>query len=97
MKFPFATGRMISFTTWERYIRASTGSDDMKEALIDFIKKEVPREGDLMDCFYVGFALGHFSKSFQTPAAMEDWLRTIVLTRDLNNVPIVQVNGVPVS
>jgi hypothetical protein len=90
-------GHMVNFATWERFIRASMGSDDMKDAIIEYVKAHVPREGELVDSFKLGLAVGEFSNRLQTAAAIDDWLRTIVLTRSLDNVPIVQVNGVPVS
>lgn len=92
---PGPTGCMVNFATWEKFIRASDGSDDMKGLVVAYINDNV-RDGDLLDSFKLGFALGHFSNAFSGDQ-LRDFMQTIKLTRDLNNVPIVQLHGHPVS
>jgi hypothetical protein len=52
--------------------------------------------GHAADCFKLGYALGKLSSWIPT-YQMRDFDATIVLTRDVNNVPIVQMHGKPVS
>lgn len=81
-------GVMINYATWEKYIRASQGSEPMKESLIDFVRAEL-REGELLDSFKLGYALGWFSRDMHGEA-LRDFYATIELTRDTRNVPIVR-------
>jgi len=88
-------GRMVAFATWEKFIRASSGSDAMKDRIVALVDEHV-RDGDLLDSFKLGFVLGRFSRSM-SGQELSDFRETIFLTRDTNNVPIVQVDGKPVS
>jgi hypothetical protein len=92
---PGPTGHMVSFATWEQFIRASDGSDAMKELVVKHIRETVC-DGELLDSFHLGYALGALS-SLMSRTALEDLYRTIKLTRNLDNVPIVQRHGQPVS
>lgn len=89
-------GRMISFATWQKFIMASAGSAEMKRRVIDHVGKHVAKGNDLVDCFVLGWMLGQFSNDLSANE-LQDFETTIVLTRDLNNVPIVQINDEPVS
>jgi hypothetical protein len=94
---PGPTGCMISYATWEHFIRASDGSDKMKTAIIDWInERRGAREDDLLDSFKLGYELGILSTAL-TKDELRDFYRTIKLTRDLNNVPIVRRHGEPVA
>lgn len=84
---PGPHGLMVSFDTWQKFIRASNGSDAMKQQVIDFIYENVHDKG-LLDSFKLGYALGVFSNGLTT-TEHEDWFNTVILTRDMNNVPIV--------
>lgn len=88
-------GRMVSFATWKKFIAASAGSAEMKRRVIDHIDKHVTKKNDdLIDCFMLGWMLGRFSTKLSA-IELQDFETTILLTRDLNNVPIVQVNDDP--
>jgi hypothetical protein len=67
----------------------------MKKTVVDYIDNEV-RDGDLLDSFKLGFALGAFSNQL-SQTELRDFFATIALTRDTNNVPIVQRHGKPVN
>lgn len=88
-------GRMVSFATWQKFIKASSGSAAMKRRVIDLIRDRV-RKGELIDSFMLGLTLGEVSRRLSAKE-LRDFEATILLTRDLNNVPIVQVQGQPVS
>ena len=93
---PFPYAAMVNFATWQKYIRRSQGSEAMQARVIHFVTETVPRAGDMMDGFKLGYALGFYSGGM-TGAELKDFETTIALTRDLNNVPIVQMGGRPVS
>jgi len=80
-------GYMISFETWEKFIRLSDGSDSMKDRVISLIVENLGRT-EQIDSFKLGLLLGAFSNSL-TKDEREDWLKTIALTRDTDNVPII--------
>ena len=84
---PF-TGFMISFATWEKFIRLSTGSDAMKDRVINRVVQRLGRP-EFLDSFELGLVLGELSTSL-TLGERRDWLATIHLTRDTSNVPIVK-------
>jgi hypothetical protein len=88
-------GHMVSFQTWERFIRESDGSATMKEIIIGLVHATV-RDGDLIDSFKLGYTLGDFSSKLSGDA-LADFYKTIKPTRNLDNVPIVQRHGQPVS
>ena len=91
-------GYMIRFETWEKFIRASNGSERMKQLVIDRVREEVPNRKGLIDSFEAGLAIGALMNRFEAhPLDLDDLIRTIELTRDLNNVPIVEAHGKPVS
>jgi hypothetical protein len=87
--------KMVSFATWQKFVEASSGSAAMKRRVIDFVCDRV-REGELIDSFVLGLTLGGVSRKL-SEEQLRDFEATILLTRDLNNVPIVQVDGQPVS
>jgi 5-methylcytosine-specific restriction endonuclease McrBC GTP-binding regulatory subunit McrB len=93
---PGPYGAMVSFATWKKFIEASKGSARMKIWLVDYIREHVRDDNDLCDCFKLGFALGHFSTQLSA-RDLKDFDVTIALTRDMNNVPIVQRHGKPVA
>lgn len=102
---PGPTGYMINFTTWERYIRASDGSELMKDLVVNYVKlvmlmdrvnSDVLRDSDLLDSFKLGYAYGEISNGL-TKDGISDFYRTIQLTRNLDNVPLVRIHGQPVS
>jgi len=82
------TGYMISFKTWETYIRLSLGSDAMKERVISHVILKFGRP-ELLDSFELGLLMGEFSNTLSDEEDI-DWLKTIELTRDTDNVPIVK-------
>ena len=89
-------GYMIRFETWEKFIRASGGSENMKQLVIEHVREEVPPAAGLVDSFKVGLVIGGLMNRFEAhPLDLDDIFRTIELTRDLNNVPIVQAHGKP--
>jgi hypothetical protein len=88
-------GHMVSYLTWERLIRESDGSVGMKENIIGVVNVMV-REGDLLDSFKLGYALGGLSRMLSGDD-LADFYKTIKPTRNLDNLPIVQRNGEPVS
>ena len=92
-------GYMIRFETWEKFVRASNGSEYMKELVIKKVRAEVPIQAGLIDSFKAGLVIGALMNRFEeeNPIDLGDIFRTIELTRDLNNVPIVRVNGTLVS
>jgi hypothetical protein len=92
---PRMIGHMVSYLTWERFIRESDGSVAMKEIVIGVVNAVV-REGDLIDSFKLGYTLGGLSSKLSGDS-LADFYKTIKLTRDLNNVPIVRRHGEPVS
>ena len=87
-------GRMVHFATFEKFIQASSGSAAMKRQVIDLVR--ALRQGDLIDSFVLGLMLSEASRKLP-PERLRDFEATIALTRDLNNVPIVQIEGQPVS
>lgn len=88
-------GRMVSFATWQKFVEASSGSAAMKCRVIDLVRNRV-RDGELIDSFMLGLTLGEVSRKLSAEE-LRDFEATILFTRDLNNVPIVQVEGQPVS
>jgi hypothetical protein len=88
-------GHMVSYVTWERLIRESTGSVIMKEIIIGMVRMMV-RDGDLIDSFKLGYLLGTLSSTMKGDD-LADFYRTIKPTRNLDNLPIVQRHGEPVS
>jgi hypothetical protein len=92
MDFP-ATGpygAMVSFQTWVKYIRRSKGSRAMKTCIIDYIRKNVYTGDGMLDSFKVGWALGSFSNELKNTKEVHDFLLTIKLTRNTDNVPIIK-------
>lgn len=89
------SGYMISHDTWRRFIMRSAGSARMKHRIICFVDNHV-RDGNLIDCYELGYMLGAWSADF-TPDEERDFEETIRLTRDMNNVPIVRNPRGPVS
>jgi hypothetical protein len=85
------TGYMISLETWKKYILLSSGSDKMKDRIITYVVLlfNKPR---LLDSFELGLAIGEFSNTLSNEEEV-DLLKTIKLTRNTDNVPIVQVKG----
>ena len=88
---PGPYGMMVSFDTWQQFIRASNGPAQMKKRIINFIYKNVYDEG-FLDSFKLGYALGAFSNDLADHEHIE-FFHTIVLTRNLDNVPIVHVRS----
>lgn len=82
-------GYMISFETWEKFIRLSTGSDEMKDRLIAYVVEHFGRP-ELLDSLELGLVLGEFSNTL-TDEEDDDFIETICLTRDTDNVPIVKI------
>lgn len=89
MELSDLTGYMISFETWEKFIRLSKGSDTMKDRLIAYVVEHLGRPG-LLDSLKLGLVLGQFSNTL-TDEEDDDFIETICLTRDTDNVPIVMV------
>ena len=89
-------GQMVSFDTWEKFIRASDGSLLMKELVIHHVKP-IRLDDGLLDSFELGLRLGWIHKQLAPGKESEDFLRTIELTRSLDNVPIVRTSKGPVS
>jgi hypothetical protein len=87
-------GYMIRLETWEKFIRASNGSEHMKELVINHVRAEVPAQDGLLDSFKTGLAVGNLMERFEPhPLDLDDLIRTIELTRNLDNVPIVLAQG----
>jgi hypothetical protein len=82
-------GAMVSFQTWRKYIVRSKGSRAMKTCVIDYIRKNVYTGNGMLDSFKTGWALGSFSNGL-TPKETKDFLLTIKLTRNIDNVPIIK-------
>jgi hypothetical protein len=83
-------GVMVSFQTWVKYIRLSKGSRAMKTCVIDHIRKNVYTGNGMLDSFKLGWALGSFSNTLKTQKDTKDFLLTIKLTRNTDNVPIIK-------
>ena len=83
------TGSMISFVNWEKFIRASTGSDKMKSRVIDFVTQKFNKP-ELLDSFMLGLSYGELLDGMKTPDDIMDFYVTIKLTRNPDNVPIVK-------
>jgi hypothetical protein len=82
-------GHMIDFATWEKYIRLSDGSDVMKDWVIAYVERSLGRP-KLLDSFQLGLVLGELSVIIDDNE-QGDFLETIRLTRNLDNVPYVQI------
>jgi hypothetical protein len=80
---------MIKFETWEKFIRLSNGSDAMKDRVVDYVVEKFGRP-ELLDSFLLGYSFGVLSDGF-TSDEVYDFYRTIELTRDTANVPIVKI------
>jgi len=84
-------GYMIRYDTWEKFILASNGSEHMKQLVITHVRDKVSNEDGLIDSFKTGLAVGQLLGRCEThDLDKDDLLRTIVLTRSLDNVPIVR-------
>jgi hypothetical protein len=88
MQFPL--GYMISFETWEKFIRLSSGSDAMKDRIVTFVALLFGKP-ELLDSFLLGLSIGEF-RSVLIDDEESDFWKTIELTRNVDNVPIVQVS-----
>jgi hypothetical protein len=81
-------GYMLRFDVWEKVIRASDGSDTMKEKLVAAAKPLRTNDG-LLDSFQLGLTLGELSKQL-TPIELEDFQRTRRPGGNLDLVPFVK-------
>lgn len=78
---------------WERLIRESPGSPEMKARVIAAINELVRKPGSpFLSCFRTGFVLGEMSRHFKGEQ-LRDFERTIEGTRDLNKLPVVRRSG----
>jgi hypothetical protein len=84
-------GYMISFETWKKYIRLSTGSDDMKSRVISFVVL-LFNKPEFLDSLKLGLSFGEFIETLSYEELI-DFEKTILLARNLNNVPIVQIGS----
>jgi hypothetical protein len=82
-------GYMVDFATWEKFIRLSDGSDAMKDQVITRVERSLGRT-KLLDSFMLGLVLGELSVNIDENHR-RDFLDTIRLIRNIDNVPIVQV------
>ena len=88
---------MVEFATWEKFIRLSSGSEAMKELIINHVVERFgePKcldkafaKPELLDSFLLGYSYGELLEKF-TYEEENDFYETIKLTRDTDNVPIV--------
>lgn len=99
---PGLMGIMVSLNTWLKLIEESEGSAIMKSRIVYFIGLNVPPEPGptpdmpLLDSFKLGYAMGEFSADMMGDE-LADFRRTVLPTRDMDKLPIVQRYGKPVS
>lgn len=89
------TGYMIHFDAWEKAIRASDGTQLMKDMVIAAAQRIRTSEG-LLDSFTLGLTLGELSNHL-TPTEFADFQKTRRPGGDLNRVPYVRTPKGPVS